>query len=270
MSHPKAFLFAALALAAATPVQAQITGGEDPSRRPTPVQEQTERTEAAPFRAGFYLRGGSMAATGDYGKLPSRVGTVYYAREAAEPVLSSGNAATNGYYGELGRLTYLGLPLPDMVRVGIDATLTAGYMNIDWDAVYRQGTKDQLGEAMMDARVGPAVSVMPLRGLRFDSSLKFGVGASGGPVIDVYDIPLQSGYTASVSDYPTEPAIGRSRSFTLSARLWGFTAGWEAHSLAVSRTREYSVYRSDGRSADFEYVSANNASTSRLFFGFSR
>lgn len=248
----------ALTLAAVAPASAQITGGEDPSRQPS-----APKAKAPTIKGGFYIRGGTLAATGDYGQLPSQTGQTYYTPEAAEPVFNSGAGATDGYYGEIGRLTYVGIPTPAIMKVGLDFAASAGYMNIDWAGIYGQEAEEAYGELIADVRLGPALTIMPLRGLRLDASLKFGAGVAAGSGSTV------SGSDFYVEDSHEEGATGASRSFTLGARFAGLTVGWETHSLAVERTRTYSASGYD-QSGDFTYTATIPASTSRLFIGFSR
>lgn len=260
MSLLRSWTLALAVAAVAHPAHAQVTGGEDPSRRSS---AEPAAAPAAEIRGGLYLRGGSMSASGDYGSLPSQTGYMYYTQEAAEKGLSGGAAATSGYYGELGLIRYLGLPVPPIVRVGIDASVSAGYMNFDWNGIYGTEPNDQMGELLADAKIGPIVTVMPVNGLRLDAALKFGVGAAGGSYVYV------SSGENYVDDEHAELATGSSRAFTLSARYSGFTVGWEMSSISAARNRDYSASGPNGDGM-FMYTSDIPASTSRLFFGFSR
>jgi opacity protein-like surface antigen len=231
-----------------------------------PAAAQYGQPVEVPFRAGFYLRGGTMTATGDYAAQPSNARMIFQTREAAEVGLNSGMAATSGYYAELGRLTYLRLPLPQMLRAGIDVAVAAGAMRLGWDDIYHDA--EQLPEALADARIGPAISVMPVPGLRFDASLKFGVGVVGGSSYDG-TFTTAGNQTVYVGDSHDELASGSSRSFTLSARYGGFTAGWEMHTMNVERARLYDA--SVGNSSTLVgYTGSVSPSTSRLFIGFAR
>jgi|GEM_PF-3013922 len=236
----------------------------------SPVAAQ-EPNAPASLKGGLYLRGGRMTATGDYAAMPSQPRTVFYSPAGAEAGLGNGTGAGEGYYGELGRISYLPLPLPGRVKVGIDATLSGGYMNIAWGDIYADDYLEQsLGEALVDARIGPVVSVMPLPGLRFDAAFKFGYGAAGGSSVSVVSAPIDEENTVDVSDTHHEAAAGATRSFTVGARFRGLTIGWETHTMSVSRERSYSVERSDGEYGEFVYTSGVSPSTTRLFIGISR
>jgi opacity protein-like surface antigen len=231
-----------------------------------PAAAQYGQPVDAPFRAGFYLRGGTMTATGDYAAVPGSPRTIHQNQASAETALNSGMAATSGFYGELGRLSYLPLPLPAMLRVGIDAAVAAGLVSMGWDEVF--DSVEQTPEVMADARIGPVVSVMPIPGLRFDASLKFGVGVVGGSGYDgVFTLP--NGQQAYISDEHDEFAQGSTRSMTLSVRYGGFTAGWEVHSMEVDRARWY--YAGAGNNDyDLTYTGRVSPTTRRLFIGFAR
>lgn len=220
---------------------------------------------------GLYLRGGRMTARGDYAALPGATGTVFYSEASAAPMLGSGTGAGTGYYGELGRIHYLPLPLVPIVKVGIDATLSAGYMDIAWDDVYPDAYTDEAyGELLADARVGPVLSVMPLPGLRFDAAAKVGFGVAAGSSVSVSGAPLDDGRFVDFSDRHDTGATGMSRSFSLAVRYAGLVVGWEAHSMRVERERSYEVRDSEGRSAEFTYASSVSPTTSRIFVGISR
>jgi hypothetical protein len=211
-----------------------------------------------------------MSATGKYAALPTQTQTVYYTAAAAAQSLGSGMAASNGFFAEWGRITYLAVPLPPSVRAGIDASLSVGYMNIKWDDVYGVEIDDQFGEFITDARIGPAITVSAIPGLDFDAGVKFGYGIAGGSSVSISTFPVQGGRNVTIEDTHDEIASGVSRSFTFSARYGGFVIGWEMHSMSVERNRSYSAQRNDGFGGDFNYTSSIAPTTTRIFIGVSR
>jgi hypothetical protein len=255
----------ALAVVAVLPValDAQVTGGE------RPVQTATVRSDGPKGMTSLHF--GTMSGRGDYGSAPRRTAGYYTTREAMQSFVATGTAASEGYWGEIARTSFLGLELPVAgLHLGIGGALSAGYQNFAWRDVLGAEPEESMGEAQLSFVLGPTIMYEPLERLQVLASLRFGVGMVGGSFADAYDVALPNGRRVSISDTHDEAGFGAARSFGLAARYSVFVVGWTMHSIGASRNRDYGVFDNNTGEmlADFYYTSDVPASTSRLYFGF--
>lgn len=264
----------------ATPLAAQVTGGSEPRTRPVTedAEEDVQSDYEAMFQGRSFTRIGTASPTGNYGRMPSQTGYVYFNSDAIEPVFEKGVGATSGFFIEGTRsgfppAAFLPIVLPvGHLGIGYELAYSLSYVNIDWGTIYGSESNPwdefevALGEFLTDVRVGPVVSFSPMPGLFLNSSFKLGLGAGLGSYTEFWNYPLTSGRSVDVVD-SMAPAFGLARSFGLDVQFTRFSVGWEWNSTSLDRTRTHTLDFSDGDHVEFEYQVDVPVSTSRLFLG---
>lgn len=259
----KALLSVVVLAFSAHSAAAQLTGGGATGAPGTAVAAQPAESV---FGNRFSIRGGPITATGTYGTLPESTGFVYFAQPALESTFSTGSGATTGFYGEIAWLNHITSPHP-MVGIGIGTALAAGAMQIDWEAIQESDTVEEAyPDVLLDARIGPVVSVNPVSSLMVDLSVKFGYGLAGGSEFSHLDLNVSSG-NVDVWDH-SNPTTGIASSYGIGVRFGPFEVGLERHSIGGGRSRVYEVQNyTTGETEEFEYTTDANSSSSRVFVG---
>lgn len=254
------------AVAAATPVSAQLTGG---GSGVATTQTRAAEPAASTFGAVTALRIGTLSATGEYGSMPSQTGYVYFTDARLTEVFGEGSGATSGYYAELSRFQPVVTPHP-MVAAGLEFSLSAGYVEVDWAAIQASDELDMATpDAIADLRIGPSISVSPVPNLYLSAAYKLGVGIVYGSSFEQYEFNTSSA-SYSIDDYDSEDAgSSRTSSFGANVRYGSIMLGWETHAVSGPRVREYNYYNnSTSASGALVYELPFDATTSRVYLGF--
>lgn len=248
------------AFLSAVPAVAQtIAGGtEPPAERPTPP--------AAAFGHRLAVRGGPIAATGRYGRAPFEAGAVHRSPAALEAALATGSGATTGFFGEVEQIYHLAAPLPG-IGLDLGAAVSGGYVGVHRTATPGSDPGvEQVGDVLVDVRVGPGISINPAPSLFVDASLKLGYGLSGGSRFSHDGVRL-GGSSVTVID-SSRPTSGLARSFGIGVRYRFVQAGWETHGIAGGQARTYQLIdHTTGALDRFEYTVDAESSTARLYLG---
>jgi hypothetical protein len=254
-----------IALLAASPLAAQTGGNAGASGA-------TRQRNVAPsaFHNHSVFEIGAATPSGDYAKLPSQQGRVYFNEASITPVFNSGQGAMQGMYASYHRVSYVGVPLPSRVKLGVDVGLAVAYLPVDWAAIYRTSTfAKNNGDIVGDVTLGPVLSLNPSGKLFIDASARLGYGLMGLSRMKVLDYALTDSTRGIVEDANDKPASGRASGGGLRVRYGAFLAGWEVHRNLGPRTRTYTVTRPNvGEPQDFNYTVNSKVPTSRLSFGF--
>jgi len=253
-----------IAFLAASPLAAQTAG--------VGAAGATRQRDVAPpaFHNHSLFEIGAATPGGDYAKLPNQQGRVYFNEASITPVFNGGQGAMQGMFASYHRVSYLGLPLPSRVKLGVDVGLAVAYLPVDWASIYRTTTfAKNNGDIVGDVTAGPVLSFNPGGKLFIDASGRFGYGLMGLSRMKVLDYALTDSTRGIVEDANDKPASGSASGGGLRVRYGAFLAAWEIHRNLGPRTRTYTVTRPNvGEPQDFNYTVKSTVPTSRLAFGF--
>jgi hypothetical protein len=253
----KKLLLLATTLFSAQLLSAQITSGSGGQTDEKPVTVKPLKSDEV-FDNAFYIKFGIAQPKGAFG------GEIRGDADPTIPYQGLDNMGVkNGAAFEMGTIFYLNLPIPEMLKAGIDFTFLDFAINpVDWTTAGGDFEYVEMDPMLFaGAKIGPVFSVNPVDKLIFDVYYKLAPAMVRAPYFSYYN----NGDDFTI-EMPSKFIFNKA--FGINMRFHALTLGWESYWGKLQETGTYTYYNyNTGLDGSETFNSNIGIKTQRLSLG---